>query len=89
MNERIAKLLERLMDDLHEALPPDLATKLVLYVAASELICEDLQPEDRGALRFATMHLAFQALGVTDSGIERAKIQLESGRDLDSLNRRH
>ena len=81
-------LIERLRADLTEALPPPVLRNLTLYIAASELAVEDLQPADRGALRIAAAHLALQTLGVDDARIERAKTQLATGRNPVTLNRR-
>ncbi len=88
MNTRFAELNECLRNDLAEALGPDVP-KLVLFLATSELICEDMQPEDRGAMRFAVAHLVLQVLGVTDAAVEAAKASLATGRDPNSLRRRH
>lgn len=70
------------------ALGPGSRAQLVLFIAATELVAEDLQREDAGRLRFASCHLALQALGIDDAGVERAKTQLRQGRDPETLNRR-
>jgi hypothetical protein len=88
LESRLCALIERLLVDLRESLPPDVFAKLVLYRAASELLVEDWQQEAPGELRHATSHLALQALGVGDAAVERAKEQLITGRDPDTLNRR-
>jgi hypothetical protein len=89
LDSRLAVLNERLRADLAEALGPDVLPKLVLFLATSELICEDMQPQDRGALRLAVAHLALQTLGVTDAAVEAAKTTLVTGRDPESLTWRH
>ena len=89
LDGRLGPLVGQLLADLCEALSPDLQAKLVLYRAACELLVEDLQPRDRGALCYATSHLALQALGVTDAAVERVKVQLATGRDPETLDWRH
>ena len=89
MNEEmLTALIERLTADLAEAFDTPVRTKLTLYLAASELLCESMQPEDREALRMATATLALRCLGVGDLAVERAKVQLATGRDQPTFNRR-
>jgi len=90
MNEdRLGVLIDRLARDLRDELPRDVIAKLVLYVAASELLFDEWQPADAGQLRFAVVRLALETIGITDTGIERAKVQLSTGRDPDTLNWRN
>jgi hypothetical protein len=89
MNEqRLGVLLDRLTADLRDALPPELKPLLILYVAATELLFEEWQPADAGALRSAVARLALDSLGVTDCSVERAKMTLATGRDQTTLDRR-
>jgi hypothetical protein len=71
--ERLGVLLERVQADLREAFTEDLRKLIALYVAASELLIEDMQPQDRGALRAATVRLALECLGVRDRDIQSVK----------------
>jgi hypothetical protein len=88
--ERVSLLLEQLADDLGEVLPRDVVRMLTAYRALTELWVESEQPDDRDALRYASSHLALQALGVTDAAVERIKAALRVGRDelptLDAVN---
>ncbi len=86
--EQLSALIDHLVADLREALPPEALPRMVLYRAACERLVEYWQPDDRNELRYATSHLALQALGVTDAAVERAKVQLTTGCDFDTLNRR-
>ena len=86
--ERMSLLLEHLAAELGEVLPRDVVRMLAMYRALTELWAEAEQPDDRGALRHASSHLALLALGVTDSGVERIKAALRAGREpaLDLVN---
>lgn len=87
---RLGELIGRLQPDLREALRDnEVLAKLLLYVAASELLVEEEQPADAGHLRHASCRLALETLGLTDSSIERAKVQLSTWREPDSLNWRN
>jgi hypothetical protein len=86
---RLGELIGRLQRDLTEELPPELLPKVMLYIAASELLVEEVQPADAGLLRNATCRLVLETLGLSDSSIERAKVQLSTQRDPDSLNWRN
>lgn len=89
LDGRLGVLIERLQTDLREALPLEDWAKMVLLCAASELVCEDMQPDDRGSLRFAAARLVLETFDVSDSAIERAKEQLSTGREPESLNWRN
>jgi hypothetical protein len=71
--ERLGVLIERLQADLREAFTEDLRKLLALYIGASELLVEEWQPADRGALRAATVRLALECLGVRDCDIQSVK----------------
>lgn len=86
--ERLGVLIERLRNDLSEAFSDEVKAKLSLYIAASELLMDELQPEDAGHLRFATSALALETLGVSSTAVERQKVLLSGGRNVEYLNRR-
>lgn len=86
--ERLGILVERLTEDLSAAFDEETRAKLTLYLAASELLVEEWQPQDREALRMATAALALRCLGVSNVAVERAKVQLATGRDQPTLMRR-
>lgn len=85
----LSALIERLTSDLTADLPPEILGKLLIYLAAVELWIEsDYLVQDRSVTGLVASRLALQALGLSDSSIERARTQLVTGREADSLNRR-
>ena len=88
---RLGELIGRLHKEFTqpELLPPELLPKLMLYIAASELLIEEQQPADAGMLRNATCRLALETLGLSDSSIERAKVQLSTWREPETLDWRN
>lgn len=79
--EQIGIMIGRLSEELREELSVATRKKLIMYIAATELMAEDTQPDDRGTLRLAAAHLALQSFGITDANVERCKDLLASGRD--------
>jgi hypothetical protein len=71
------ELLSRARSDLRES---GCLLVLATYLAASELIADELQPADAGRLRAAATELALESVGIDEQLIEELKLRLGGAR---------